>query len=147
MTNSHPISVLFYGCYPMSAAIYSVLEKAQNIDVIGLAKRLEEVYKPNLSDPQNISKTSPSLYLLRTIRDEVHRYAIMFHRKIRNKDMTKSVFEDISGIGVKRINAIWKAFDSLEDIGKSSLEIIREKTGFSKKICKDIRTHANKMKN
>ena len=61
--------------------------------------------------------------------------------------MTKSIFEDISGIGVKRIIIIWKTFDSLEDIGKSSLKEIRQKTGFSKKICKDIRTHANKMKN
>ena len=72
-----------------------------HIYVIGLAKRLEEIYKPGISAPQNISKTSPSLYLLRSIRDEVHRYAVSFHRQKRNKSMTLSIFEDIRGLGYK----------------------------------------------
>ena len=86
------------------------------MQVIGLAKRLEEVFKPGMSKSQNIPKTSAGLHLLRKIRDEVHRYAITFHRKMRKKDMTRSIFEEIAGMGPKRINTIWKAFDSLEDI-------------------------------
>ena len=66
------------------------------IQIIGLAKRLEEVFKPGISQPQNISKTSAGIYLLRRIRDEVHRYAITFHRKIHKNTMIKSIFESIA---------------------------------------------------
>ena len=114
------------------------------IQIIGLAKRLEEVFKPGVMEPQNISKTSPGLHLLRKIRDEVHRYAITFHRKMRKKDMTRSIFEEIAGMGPKRINTLWKTFDSLEDLSKASMEEIKEKTGFSNTLCKDIKIHANK---
>ena len=114
------------------------------IQIIGLAKRLEEVYKPSMIEPQNISKTSPGLHLLRKIRDEVHRYAITFHRKVRKKDMTRSIFEEIIGMGPKRINTLWKTFNSLEDLSKASLEEIKEKTGFSNKLCKDIKIYATK---
>jgi excinuclease ABC subunit C len=109
------------------------------VPVIGLAKRLEEVFKPGMSEPQNIAKTSAGLYLLRAIRDEVHRFAITFHRKTRKKDMTKSIFEEIPGMGKKRIQKLWQEFKSLKSIQKSSLNELREKTGFSKKLCKAIK--------
>jgi len=109
------------------------------VPVVGLAKRLEEVYKPGMSEPQNIAKTSPGLHLLRAIRDEVHRYAITFHRKSRKKDMTKSIFEEIPGMGKKRIQKLWQEFESLEAIQNASLIGLREKTGFSENLCKAIK--------
>jgi len=109
------------------------------VPAIGLAKRLEEVFKPGMSEPQNITKSSPGLYLLRAIRDEVHRFAITFHRKTRKKDMTKSIFEEIPGMGKKRIQKLWQEFKSLETIQQSSLNELREKTGFSQKLCKAIK--------
>ncbi len=109
------------------------------VPVIGLAKRLEEVFKPGMSEPQNIAKTSAGLYLLRAIRDEVHRFAITFHRKTRKKDMTKSIFEEIPGMGKKRIQKLWQEFKSLKSIQKSSLNEMREKTGFSQKLCEAIK--------
>ncbi|MBC22134.1 MAG: excinuclease ABC subunit C [Candidatus Marinimicrobia bacterium] len=57
------------------------------IPIIGIAKKMEEVFKPNISEPQNISKTSPGLMLLKRVRDESHRFAIQFHRQIREKGM------------------------------------------------------------
>ncbi len=108
------------------------------VPVIGLAKRLEEVFKPGVSEPQNISKTSAGLHLLRKIRDEVHRYAITFHRKSRKIDMTKSIFEEIPGMGPKRIQKLWKEFESLEAIQESSLKEIVGRTGFSEKLCSAI---------
>ncbi len=108
------------------------------VPVIGLAKRLEEVFKPGVSEPQNIAKTSAGLHLLRKIRDEVHRYAITFHRKSKRKDMTKSIFEEIPGMGPKRIQKLWKEFESLVAIQKSSLQEIEKRTGFSKKLCNAI---------
>ena len=108
------------------------------IYIIGLAKRLEEVYKPDLSNPQNISKTSPSLYLLRSIRDEVHRYAISFHRQKRDKSMTVSIFEGISGLGKKRLQDLWNNFKSINDIKKSTPDRIAQKTNIPESIAKEI---------
>jgi len=108
------------------------------VPVIGLAKRLEEVFKPGMSEPQNIAKTSPGLHLLRAIRDEVHRFAITFHRKSRKKDMTKSIFEQIPGMGKKRIQKLWQKFKSLEAIKEAPIDELKEKTGLSKKLCKAI---------
>ena len=106
--------------------------------MVGLAKRLEDVYKPNLSDPQNISKTSPSLYLLRSIRDEVHRYAISFHKQKRGKDMTASIFEDIRGLGSKRLQKLWSEFKSIDDIKKTTPDKIIKKTNIPESIAKQI---------
>ncbi len=108
------------------------------ITVIGIAKKLEEVYLPGFSEPQNISKTSPSLYLLRRIRDEVHRFAITFHRQKRDKSMYKSTISDIKGIGKKRIQSIWNSYDSLKELSKDSKSNIRNKTGMSDKLIKEL---------
>ena len=91
-----------------------------------------------MSEPQNISKTSAGLHLLRKIRDEVHRYAITFHRNSRKKEMTKSIFEEIPGMGRKRIQKLWKEFESMEAIKKSSLKEIEKRTGFSITLCTAI---------
>ena len=114
------------------------------LPVIGLAKRLEEVFKPGVSEPQNISKISPGLHLLRAIRDEVHRFAITFHRSRRKKKMTKSIFEEIPGMGKKRIQRLWLEFSSLKDIKEASVEDISNRTGFSKKLSSDILESAKK---
>ncbi len=108
------------------------------ITVIGIAKKLEEVYLPGFSEPQNISKRSPSLYLLRRIRDEVHRFAITFHRQKRDKSMYKSTISDIKGIGKKRIQSIWNNYDSLKELSKDSKSNIRNKTGMSDKLIKEL---------
>jgi excinuclease ABC subunit C len=68
----------------------------------------------------------------------VHRYAITFHRKSRKKDMTKSIFEEIPGMGKKRIQKLWQEFNSLEAIKDASLNELKEKTGFSEKLCEEI---------
>jgi len=99
-----------------------------HIAIIGLAKKLEEVYIPNSIYPQNISKTSPALYLLRKIRDEVHRFAITFHKNKRSKKMLASIFDTISGIGKKRLKKIWDNYTSLNELKDDSLENIYAKT-------------------
>jgi excinuclease ABC subunit C len=109
------------------------------ISVIAIAKKLEEVFLPNSSNPQNISKTSPALYLLRAIRDEVHRYAITFHRQQRSKKIFKSIFDNINGLGPKRIEEIWKNYDSIEDFKKDSISLINDKTNIPINIIKLIK--------
>ena len=109
------------------------------ISVIGLAKKLEEVFLPNSSNPQNISKTSPALYLLRKIRNEVHRYAITFHRKQRKKDTLSSIFNDIKGMGPSRIKKIWNHYTSLEEIKKDSVVAISKKTKIPLNVVNNIK--------
>ena len=111
------------------------------ISVIGLAKKLEEVFLPSSSNPQNISKTSPALYLLRKIRDEVHRYAITFHREQRGKDTLGSIFNNIKGMGPSRIKKIWNHYASLEEIKKDSADTISQKT----KIPLDVVTNIKEI--
>ena len=102
------------------------------VPVIGLAKRLEEVFKPGMSEPQNISKTSAGLHLLRKIRDEVHRYAITFHRKKRSQHFTRSALENIPGIGQKTAISLLREFGSIEAIKKASLDDVEKVIGYKK---------------
>ena len=113
------------------------------ISIIGIAKKLEEIYLPGLSNPQNISKTSSSLYLLRKIRDEVHRFSINFHRIKRDKSTFNSILDDINGLGDKRIRLIWKNYNSLHELNNDSINNIYAKTKIPISIIKKIR---NKIK-
>ena len=129
----------------LNAATRSLNKLGLNyITVIGLAKRLEEVFVPGFSDPQNISKKSPGLFLLRGVRDEAHRFALTFHRKLRSKGMIKSVLDDIQGIGPKRRDIIWKHFSSIDELKQSSFEKIQKRTKFSKQIIIKIINALNK---
>ncbi len=85
-------------------------------NIIGLAKRLEEVFLPGASDAQSIPKTSSGLKLLQRVRDEAHRFAITFHRSLRDKRTLKSEMEDIKGIGKATAQKLLKEFGSVESI-------------------------------
>ena len=91
-----------------------------NYNIIGLAKRLEEVYLPNNSDPELIPKTSSGLKLLQQVRDEAHRFAITFHRERRSKRTIKSELTDIKGIGISIAKKLLETFGSVDSIKKAS---------------------------
>tara|TARA_B110001454_G_scaffold192428_1_gene192713 strand:- start:1169 stop:2968 length:1800 start_codon:yes stop_codon:yes gene_type:complete len=111
------------------------------ITIIGLAKKLEDVYLPGFSNPQNISKTSSSLYLLRNIRDEVHRYSINFHRVKRSKSLFNSRLKDINGIGARKIRIIWDNYENLQDLKSDTIKNIKNKTGFTEELIKKIKNN------
>ena len=108
------------------------------ISVIGLAKRLEEVYVPGSSDPQNIPKSSPGLFLLRRIRDEAHRFAVTFHRLRRKKAATESIFDGISGIGPARRKNLLTKFENVKTIADASTEKIAAEVGVGEKLAEEI---------
>ena len=77
----------------------------EDIAVASLAKRFEEVYLPGDSEPVRIPRDSEALYLLQQVRDEAHRFAITYHRQLRDKKMTQSVLDDVPGLGPVRKRA------------------------------------------
>lgn len=117
----------------LSSAIQS-LEKVglQNYEIIGLAKRLEEVFLPGISEAQTIPKTSSSLKLLQHLRDEAHRFAITFHRNRRDKRTFQTELTNIEGIGSKIAERLLTKFGSLAEIKNTSESEIALVIGNSK---------------
>jgi excinuclease ABC subunit C len=97
--------------------------------VIGLAKQLEEVFLPGRSDPEMLPKTSGGLRLLQQIRDEAHRFAITFHRSLREKRTLQTELDLISGVGKKRAKELLEAFGSVQGVRFASRDQIAEVVG------------------
>ncbi len=106
--------------------------------VIGLAKRLEEVFIPGHSEPQNIPKVSSSLKLLQALRDESHRFAVTFHRQVRKKRALHSVLEDIEGVGPARRKQLLRHFGSMKRLRDASLADVKEVDGVGPKLAEQI---------
>lgn len=102
------------------------------IPIIGLAKRMEEIYYPGDKDPYLLAKNSVSLKTLMHIRDEAHRFGITFHRQLREKPLTKSVLNDIKGIGKKTEEQLIRHFKSVENIRRAGLAELTTAIGVSK---------------
>ncbi|MDI6690128.1 MAG: excinuclease ABC subunit UvrC [Actinomycetota bacterium] len=110
----------------LSAALKSLTELGiEDIPVIALAKREEEIYLPNRPEPISLLAFSLSLRLIQRIRDEAHRFALSYHRSLREKAMVKSIFDRIPGIGEKRKKFLLEHFGSPEAIYKASLEELK----------------------
>src|SRR5690606_13449396 len=86
----------------VAVRVLDELGLSDEIPVASLAKKFEEVYVPGSSEPIRLPRQSEGLYMLQRIRDEAHRFAITFHRDLRAKRMTKSVLDDIPGLGETR---------------------------------------------
>ena len=108
------------------------------IPVVGLAKRLEEIFIPGNSEPQTISKQSPGLILLRRIRDEAHRFAITFQRSKRFKTKNKSIYLQIKGFGEKRLKVLMENFEGYKVIADSTPEEIKTKTKIPLKLAEKV---------
>jgi excinuclease ABC subunit C len=92
------------------------------IPIASLAKRFEEVYVPGQADPVNLKRGSEALYLLQRVRDEAHRFANTFHRELRGKRMTRSVLDDIPGLGEVRRQRLVKELGGVGAVKRASLE-------------------------
>ena len=104
----------------------------EELPVIGLAKREEEIFKEGAHTSIMLDKMSPALHLIQHIRDEAHRFAITYHRKLRAKRNLVSVLDHIEGIGPKRRMALWQRFTSLDAMKTASIEDIAAVPGMTK---------------
>ncbi len=96
--------------------------KIENQDIVSLAKRLEEVFKPNQSKPVIFPVSSNALYFFQKIRDEAHRFAITYHRKLRGKKSLTSLLDEIKGLGEKNKKILLSSYDSVKTISELSIE-------------------------
>jgi excinuclease ABC subunit C len=114
------------GAGPQANAAADVLAEMgiQDVAVIGLAKRLEEVWLPADPEPTILSRTSEGLYLLQRVRDEAHRFAIAYHRQKRSKRMITSALDGIPGLGQSRKAALLKHFGSVKRLREASVDDI-----------------------
>lgn len=106
----------------LHAALPVIREAGCTAPVISLAKRIEEVFVEGKSDSIILSHHTPELQLLQAIRDEAHRFAITYHRKLRGKRSLVSILDHIEGIGPKRRKALWTAFKTLDDMKQATIE-------------------------
>ncbi len=138
-----PDLVMVDGGKGQLSAATKVLEKLNIKDqpIIALAKRLDEVFVPGVSDPQNIPRTSSGLHLLQRIRDESHRFAVEYHRKLRRKRSSYSELDDISGIGDQRKKKLIHHFGSLKNLKAASLEEIKAVKGIPEPLAVRIWEH------
>ena len=126
-----PGLVVVDGGPPQVAAAQRALDELGVVDipVVGLAKRLEEVWVPGQEDPVILRRSSEGLYLLQRIRDEAHRFAITHHRSRRSKSMVESLLDDVPGLGEVRRKTLLKHFGSLKKLREAEVADIAQVPG------------------
>ncbi|MBF4803005.1 MAG: excinuclease ABC subunit UvrC [Lancefieldella parvula] len=122
----------------LTAAINQLNELGLDIPVCGLAKSDEEVFVPWDDTPIVLPTGSASLYLIKQVRDESHRFAITFHRELRDKAMTVSILDEIPGVGHKRKKDIMRHFGSFKRLKAASVEDISQVKGVSVNLAETI---------
>ncbi len=123
----------------MAAAVLDELA-IRDVAVVGLAKRLEEVWVPGQDYPVILPRTSEGLYLLQRVRDEAHRFAITFHRQRRSKAMTRSVLDGIPGLGPARQALLLKEFGSVKRLRAASPEQLQTVPGIGPALAVTIQS-------
>ena len=128
------------GAGPQAAAASDVLAELgiTDVAVVGLAKRLEEVWVPGEPDPVILPRTSDGLYLLQRVRDEAHRFAIAYHRQKRSKRMTTSELDEVPGLGETRKAALLKHFGSVRKLRQATVDEISDVPGVGRRTAEAV---------
>ena len=131
------------GLPQVNAARAALDELGVDVPLVGLAKRLEEVWVPGEEFPVILARTSPALHLLQHLRDESHRFAITHHRARRAAAMTRSALDEVPGLGPARQAALLKEFGSVKRIRAATPERIARVRGIGPTLAATILTHLN----
>jgi excinuclease ABC subunit C len=137
-----PDLLLVDGGKPQLGAALSVLrEQNLTLPLIALAKREEEIFVPGRSDPLFAAAHPNAVFLLQRIRDEAHRFAVGYHRKLRTSESRHSVLDEIPGIGPRRRTALLKRFGSIKAIAHASLEELQSVPGMNRASALRVQEH------
>ena len=135
-----PQLVVVDGGAPQVAAAQRALDElgVDDVALVGLAKRLEEVWLPGEEDPVVLPRTSEGLYLLQRVRDEAHRFAIAYHRQKRSKSMVESALDGVPGLGDTRRQALLRHFGSLKRLRGATVEQVVEVPGIGRRTAEAV---------
>jgi excinuclease ABC subunit C len=137
-----PDLVLIDGGLGQANAARGVLDELglHDMPVVGLAKEREEIFVPGLPTPIVLPATSQSLYLVQRMRDEAHRFAVTYHRKLRARSQTRSVLDELPGVGPARKRALLRVFGSTRQMRSATVDEIASVPGISRGLAEKIRT-------
>lgn len=130
------------------SSTYEILQKfglEKDIDIVSLAKQFEEVFVVGQSEPIMLERGSSELRVLQSLRDEAHRFAIMFHRSLRTKNELKSPLDDIKGLGRIKKKALFSVFSSVDEIKKASVEELALVKGIDMALAIKIKNFVEKL--
>jgi len=138
-----PDLVVIDGGLGQANAARGVLDELgmQDLPVVGLAKEREELFHPWNGVPVVLPATSQALYLVQRLRDEAHRFAVTYHRTLRAKAQTRSIFDDLPGVGPARKRALLRVFGSARQMRAATVEDIASVPGISRGLAGRIREH------
>ncbi len=124
-------------------AVLEVARRCQVVDIpiVGLAKEREEIFVPDRPESILLPRGSQALFLVQRIRDEAHRFAVEYHRKLRDKSMVASILDDVPGVGPKRRLALLKQFGSVEAIAEASVEELAAVPGMTHGVAEKLKAH------
>lgn len=140
-TEEYPDLVMIDGGKGQLSSVWEVLEEmnlSSKINVISLAKKREEIFIPNQSQPLPTHKEQMGVKLLRRLRDEAHRFAVTFHRQQRLKASRRSILDDIIGLGFERQKLLLSHFHSIDYIREASVKQLQEVSGIGNNLAQNI---------
>jgi excinuclease ABC subunit C len=122
----------------LGAARDAMKQFGYDFPMIGLAKQFEMIFVPGRPEPIELARNSPALFLLQRVRDEVHRYAIAYHRNVRGRAAQMSVLDEIPGIGPARRRALLKFFGSVEKMRAARAEDLAKAPGMNARVAREL---------
>lgn len=139
---SYPPGLLIVdgGVPQVNAAFRAIQDAGVNLAVVGIAKRLEELWLPGQDFPIILPRNSEALYLVQKLRDEAHRFALSFQKNKRKQDI-RTVLGDVPGLGPQKVTALLKKYKSVSAIRKVSTEELTKVPGISSKLAQTIKSH------
>ncbi|GFP35000.1 excinuclease ABC subunit C [Candidatus Hakubella thermalkaliphila] len=117
----------------------------ENLPIIGLAKRMEEIYKVDEDRSLSLPPKSEALKLLQRVRDEAHRFALSYHRKLRDADTIRSILDEIPGLGEKRKQLLVDHFGSFQEVVEATLEELYAVKGIPRAVAESIFRHFHRF--
>ncbi|MDG2026463.1 MAG: excinuclease ABC subunit UvrC [Acidimicrobiales bacterium] len=126
------------GQLSVAVRVLKELGLAEEIPVVSLAKQFEEVFVPGRSESIRLPRQSEALYLLQRIRDESHRFAITFHRQLRDKRMTRSALDGIEGLGPARKKRLAKELGGVNAVKQAELEVLKKLSWLPDEVAENV---------
>jgi excinuclease ABC subunit C len=123
-------------------AVLEILDEyglRDQVPAAGLAKQEEEIYLPDRSDPIRLPQSSEGLFLIQRVRDEAHRFAITYHRRVRRKETVVSQLDGVPGVGPKRRSALLRHFGSIRAIREASVEELAAVPSMTRKVAEQLK--------